>query len=54
MKLRIVFKEHVMLNASEEIYKTAAQELNHLDEPNEIKRNVQGENQTTPRKKLIH
>ena len=40
MKLRIVFKEHVMLKASEEIYKRAAQELYHLDEPNKIKRNV--------------
>ena len=37
MKLRIVFKEHVMLEDLEEIYKTAAQELNHLDEPNKIK-----------------
>ena len=40
MKLRIVFKEHVMLKPSDEIYKTAAQELNHLDEPNKINRNV--------------
>ena len=40
MKLRIVFKEHVMLKDSEEIYKTAAQELNHVDEPNKNKRNV--------------
>ena len=37
MKLRIVFKEHVMLTDLQEIYKTAAQELNHLDEPNKIK-----------------
>ena len=40
MKLRIVFKEHVMLTDLQEIYKTAAQELNHLDEPNKIKWNV--------------